>query len=159
MEAGWIAPKLYFLEYIEKKNGVEQIKYHLKGKWIPKDQLSLEAFETMMEGRTVQIQASRDFKRIHVNRNTQQQQCENFSIAKLDVLTKTINKKGWNGRHFIGNASVPFYHHSTRWMASTWLLFLQCKRTSWLRWREVTNQQNLSPHIHTHSLHSFNSIE
>ena len=111
--AGWIAPKLYFLEYVEKRNDVEQIKYHLKGKGIPKDQLSLEAFEEMMEGRTIRVQANRDFKRIHVNRNAKQQQCENFSIAKLDALTKTINNTAWNGRYFVGNASVPFYHHST----------------------------------------------
>ena len=84
---------MYFLEYVEKKNGVEQIKYHLKGKGIPKDQLSLEAFEAMMEGRSIQVQANRDFKRIHVSRNTQQQHCENLSIAKLDALTKTINKR------------------------------------------------------------------
>jgi hypothetical protein len=45
---GWIAPKLYFLEYVEKIDGVEQIKYHLKGKGIPKEQLTLEMFETML---------------------------------------------------------------------------------------------------------------
>jgi hypothetical protein len=109
---GWIAPKLYFLEYVEKKNGKEDIKYHLRGKGIPKEQLSLETFERMMKGQPIQVQVSRDFKRIHVNRNSQQKECENFSIAKLDALTKTINKSQWNGRHFIENASVPLYHHS-----------------------------------------------
>ena len=70
----------------------------------------------MMEGRAIQVEAQRDFKRIHVNRNTQQQHCENFSIAKLDALTKTINKASWKGRCFIDNASVPFYHHSTNYL-------------------------------------------
>ena len=42
---GWIAPKLYFLEYVEKTEGTESIKYHLKGKGIPKEQLSMEMFE------------------------------------------------------------------------------------------------------------------
>ena len=110
---GWIAPKLYFLEYVEKKNGKEDIKYHLRGKGIPKEQLSLEMFEDMMKGKPIQVQVSRDFKRIHVNRNLQQKECENFSIAKLDVLIKTINQTQWKGRHFIENASVPLYHHST----------------------------------------------
>ena len=109
---GWIAPKLYFLEYVEKKNGEEHIKYHLRGKGIPKEQLSLETFERMMKGQAIEVQVSRDFKRIHVNRNSNQKECENFTIAKLEALTKTINKTHWKGRHFIENASVPMYHIS-----------------------------------------------
>ena len=107
---GWIAPKLYFLEYVEKKDGKEILKYHLRGKGIPKEQLSVETFEEMMRGQPIQVQVNRDFKRIHVNRNSQQKECENFSIAKLDALTKTINKTKWNGRYFINNSSVPLYH-------------------------------------------------
>jgi hypothetical protein len=101
------------LEYVEKKNGKENVKYHLSGKGIPKEQLSLETFERMMKGQSIQVQVSRDFKRIHVNRNSKQMQCQNFSIAKLEALTKTINKTLWKGRHFIDNASVPMYHNST----------------------------------------------
>ena len=107
---GWIAPKLYFLEYVEKKNDQENIKYHFRGKGIPKEQLCLETFERMMKGESIQVQVNRDFKRIHVNRNSKQKQCENFTIAKLEALLKVINKNPWKGRHFIDNASVPLYH-------------------------------------------------
>ena len=106
----WIAPKLYFLEYVEKQNGKEQIKYHFRGKGIPKEQLSLKLFERMLKGDAIKVEVGRDFKRIHVNRTSKQQECENFSIVKLDALTKTINKTLWKGRHFIDNASIPLYH-------------------------------------------------
>jgi hypothetical protein len=62
---GWIAPKLYFLEYVEKKGDLEEIKYHLRGKGIPTDQLTLEMFHTMMAGKSIKIEMQRNFKRIH----------------------------------------------------------------------------------------------
>ena len=83
---GWIAPKLYFLEYVEKIDGAEQIKYHLKGKGIPKEQLTLDMFESMLTGNSIKIEMQRDFKRINVNRNSKQKQIDNFSIIKLDIL-------------------------------------------------------------------------
>ena len=101
------------MEFVEKKNGEEKIKYHLRGKGIPKKQLSLETVERMMKGQSIQVQVSRDFKRIHVNRNSKQKECDNFTIAKLEALTKVINKTQWNGRYFIENASVPFNHISS----------------------------------------------
>ena len=36
---GWIAPKLYFLEYVERSG---EIKYHFRGKGVPKDKLNIE---------------------------------------------------------------------------------------------------------------------
>jgi hypothetical protein len=109
---GWIAPKLYFLEYVEKTNELEQIKYHLKGKGIPKEQLTLEMFESMLTGSSIKIEMQRDFKQINVNRNSKQKDVDNFSIIKLDALEKHINNVEWKGRHFVGNSSVPLYHHS-----------------------------------------------
>ena len=109
---GWIAPKLYFLEYVEKSNGTELIKYHLKGKGIPKEQLTLDMFESMLTGNSIKIEMQRDFKRIHVNKNSKQQKIDNFSIIKLDALEKHINTVQWKGRHFVGNSSVPLYHNS-----------------------------------------------
>jgi hypothetical protein len=110
---GWIAPKLYFLEYVEKVNGAEQIKYHLKGKGIPKEQLTLDMFESMLTGNSIKIEMQRDFKRINVNRNSKQRQIDNFSIVKLDALEKHINTVQWKGRYFVGNSSVPLCHQST----------------------------------------------
>ncbi len=92
---GWIAPKLYFLEYVEKTNELEQIKYHLKGKGIPKEQLTLEMFESMLSGKSITIEMQRDFKRINVNRNSKQKDVDNFSIIKLDALEKQINSVQW----------------------------------------------------------------
>jgi DNA polymerase type B, organellar and viral len=109
---GWIAPKLYFFEYVEKKDGKEVIKYHLKGKGIPKDQLTIEMFESMMSGKSVNVEMERNFKRINVNRNSKQQNIDNFSILKLESLNKCINSTPWTGRHFIGNNSVPNHHRS-----------------------------------------------
>ena len=65
-----------------------------------------------MKGESIKIEMSRDFKRIHVNKNSAQQDYENFSILKLDALVKEINAKPWQGRHFYENGSVPFGHHS-----------------------------------------------
>ena len=111
---GWIAPKLYFLEYVEKWEDHEEIKYHLRGKGIPKDQLNVDMFESMMLGNSITIDMQRDFKRINVNRSSKQQQVDNFSILKLDSLEKQINTVQWKGRHFIGNDSVPLFHASIK---------------------------------------------
>ena len=100
---GWIAPKLYFLEYVEKIGDVVEI---------PKSQLSVELFEQMMKGNSIKIEMSRDYKRIHVNKNSSQIDYENFSILKLDALVKEINTKPWQGRHFYQNGSVPFGNSS-----------------------------------------------
>lgn len=112
LSGGWIAPKLYFLEYVEKKGDSVEIKYHLRGKGVPKDQLTMEMFEQMLSGDSIKIPMNRDFKRIHVNRNSKQKQIENFSILKLGAIVKEINKTPWKGRHFYKNGSVPFYHRA-----------------------------------------------
>ena len=109
---GWIAPKLYFLEYTEKQGDSVSIKYHLRGKGVPKNMLTLEMFEQMMKGESISIEMSRDFKRIHVNKNSKQQEIENFSILKLESIYKEINSNPWSGRHFYANASVPHGHNS-----------------------------------------------
>ncbi|KAI3655384.1 hypothetical protein MP638_003990, partial [Amoeboaphelidium occidentale] len=57
---GWVAPKLYFLEYVEKQGDVEEIKYHLRGK-----------------GKSITIDILRDFKRVNVNRSSKQQLIDN----------------------------------------------------------------------------------
>jgi hypothetical protein len=53
---GWVVPKLYSLEYVKKKDGKEALKYHLKSKGIPKDQLTIEMFESMMSGKSVNLE-------------------------------------------------------------------------------------------------------
>lgn len=106
---GWIAPKLYFLEYVNEEG---EIKYHLCGKGITKDQLNIENFKLMMQGESIKVEMQRDFKRVNLNKSSKQQNVENFSILKLDALTKQINSTPWKGRHFIGNSSVPHNHHS-----------------------------------------------
>jgi hypothetical protein len=109
---GWIAPKLYFLEYVEKIGDVTEIKYHLRGKGVPKNHLTVEMFETMMSGKSMKIEMPRDFKRINVTRNSKQKDVDNFSILKLDALVKHINVVLWKGRHFFEKGSVPHYHSS-----------------------------------------------
>ncbi len=109
---GWIAPKLYFLEYAEKIGDVVEIHYHLRGKGIPKSQLTVDMFEQMMKGKSIKIEMSRDFKRLHVNKNSSQKDYENFSILKLDSLIKEINTNPWRGRHFYQKGSVSFGHFS-----------------------------------------------
>jgi hypothetical protein len=109
---GWIAPKLYFLEYAEKHGDTEEIKYHLRGKGIPKSQLNMDMFESMMLGKSITVEMHRDFKRVNVNRSSKQQLIENFTILKLDSLAKQINTVRWEGRYFIGNDSVPHFHAS-----------------------------------------------
>ncbi len=109
---GWIAPKLYFLEYVEKIGDLSEIKYHLRGKGIPKDQLTMEMFTTMMSGKSIKIEMQRDFKRIHVSRNSKQKEVDNFSIVKLEAIGKQINTVPWLGRHFHENGSVPLNHKS-----------------------------------------------
>jgi hypothetical protein len=111
---GWIAPKLYFLEYVEKREDNEEIKYHMRGKGIRKDQLNVDMFEAMMLGNSIKVDMQRDFKRINVNRSSKQQQVDNFSILKLDSLEKQINTVQWKGRHFVGNDSVPLFHASIK---------------------------------------------
>jgi len=52
------------LEYVENDDEGGKIKYHFRGKGIPKDQLSLGIFEEMMNGLSIKIEMNRDFKRI-----------------------------------------------------------------------------------------------
>jgi hypothetical protein len=98
--------------HAEKSQDSEEVKYHLRGKGIPKDQLTMEMFEEMMAGKSIKIEMQRNFKRIHVNKNSKQKAVENFSILQLDALEKQINSIPWKGRHFVGNSSVPIYHNS-----------------------------------------------
>ena len=77
-----------------------------------KDHLTVEMFETMMTGKSMKIEMPRDFKRIHVNRNSKQNDVDNFSILQLDVLVKHINTVPWKGRYFFEKGSVPLYHNS-----------------------------------------------
>ena len=112
MYGGWIAPKLYFLEYVEKIGELKEIKYHLRGEGIPKHQLTMEMFTTMMSGKSIKIEMQRDFKRIHVSRNSKQKEVDNFSIIKLEAIGKQINTVPWLGRHFHENGSVPLNHKS-----------------------------------------------
>eukprot|EP00835_Amoeboradix_gromovi_P002678 NODE_156_length_16689_cov_0.273960.p11 type:complete len:111 gc:universal NODE_156_length_16689_cov_0.273960:13500-13168(-) len=107
-------PKLYFLEYVEKCEDHEEIKYHLRGKGIPKDQLNVDMFESMMLGNSIKIDMQRDFRRINVNRSSKQQLVDIFSILKLDSLEKQINTVQWKGRYFVGNDSVPLFHASIK---------------------------------------------
>ena len=72
----------------------------------------MEMFKGMMAGKSVKIEMQRNFKRIHVNRNSKQRGVENFSILQLDALGKQINTVPWKGRHFVGNSSVPLHHSS-----------------------------------------------
>jgi hypothetical protein len=114
LHGGWIAPKLYFLEYAEKLDDHEEIKYHLRCKGIPKDQLNKDMFESMMLGNSIKIDIQRDFKRINVNRSSKQQHVDNSSILKLDSMEMQINTVQWKGRHFEGNDSVPLFHASIK---------------------------------------------
>ncbi len=112
LSGGWIAPKLYFLEYAEKKDNEVSIKYHFRGKGIPKNKLTLDMFEKMMGGDSIKVEMTRDFQKVHINKNSNQKDVENFSILKLESIYKEINSTPWSGRHFDGNSSVPHGHSS-----------------------------------------------
>ena len=106
---------LYYLEYVEKSG---EIKCHLRGKGVPKDKLTIELFEQMMKGEAVRIEMTRDFKRIHVNKNTKQKEVENFSILKLESIFKEINKHhgvvdtftSWDLSHMV---TAPYIKYKT----------------------------------------------
>ena len=53
-------------------------------------------FESTLTGSSIKIEMQRDFKRINVNRNSKQQQIDNFSIIKLDALEKHIKVHGYD---------------------------------------------------------------
>jgi hypothetical protein len=97
---GWIAPKLYFLEYVQK----------CEDQGIPKDKLNVDMFESIMLGEAIKIDMQRDFKCINVNRSS----IDNFSILKLNSLEKQINTDQGKGRHFVGDNSVPLFHASIK---------------------------------------------
>ena len=86
----------------------------MRGKGIPKDQLNVDMYESMMLGNSITIDMQRNFKRINVNRSSKQQEVDNFSILKLDSLENQINAVKWKGRHFVGNDSVPHFHASIK---------------------------------------------
>ena len=54
-------------------------KYHLKREGIPKEQLTLDMFESMLTGNLIKIEMQRDFKRNNVNRNSKQKQIDRCS--------------------------------------------------------------------------------
>jgi hypothetical protein len=55
----------------------------LRGNGIPKDQLNVDMFESMILGKSIKIDMQRDFKRVNISRSSKQQQVDNFSILKL----------------------------------------------------------------------------
>lgn len=111
----WIAPKLYMLEYVKK--GSTEIHHHFRGKGLNKDALAVEAFEKMDRGDSLENVRDFQMKKIHIKRNSKQQDIPQFSIVhyskKNDTdksrLTRVVNSKAWDGRNFIdGNNSIPW---------------------------------------------------
>ena len=110
----WIAPKLYMLEYIKK--GDKTIHYHFRGKGLNKDSLNVKAFEDMDAGKSLTNVRDFQMKKVHVKRNSKQQDIPQFSIVhyskdnELDLtrLTRTVNTTLWDGREFKDNSSIPW---------------------------------------------------
>lgn len=102
----WIAPKLYMLEYIKK--GSPKLHYHFRGKGLSTAKLTVEIFESMDRGGS--LTNTRDFqmKKIHIKRNSNQQNVEPFSILHMKDVSKVVNKTAWTGRNFTGNSSIPW---------------------------------------------------
>ena len=103
------------LEYVVK--GSRESKYHFRGKGLNTNDLSTEVFEKMDAGDSLTNIRNFQMKKIHINRNSKQQDIPQFSIVHYskdreeDVsrLTKIVNATKWNGRHFIdNNSSIPF---------------------------------------------------
>jgi hypothetical protein len=105
----WIRPKCYMLEYVER--GSNELHYHFRGAGLNKKDLSVGAYEWMSKGRSISTMREFQFKKVHLNRNSNQKNIPYFSVVKREALDtqKLYNQVQWNGRLFIdGNNSVPF---------------------------------------------------
>lgn len=104
-KAIYISPKLYSLE---KSDGSS----HLRGKGIDNKKLTTAIFDKMREGKAITLERDFQMKKIHVNKNSKQENIDNFSILHItgSKTARTINTKKWSGRQWIGNESLPFGH-------------------------------------------------
>jgi hypothetical protein len=102
----WIAPKLYMLEYVKK--GDKSIHYHFRGKGLNTDSLNVESFEKMNSGGCLKNVREFQMKKVHIKRNSKQQDIPQFSIIHLKDIAKTVNTTKWAGRNFTENVSIPW---------------------------------------------------
>ena len=100
----WISPKLYALEYVMPDNSVH---YHLRAKGISNDKMSFDKYIQMLKGEELEIVKDFQMKKIHLKRNSKQQDIANFSILHQTDLSKKLNRVPWDGRVFFNSqASV-----------------------------------------------------
>lgn len=108
----WIAPKLYMLEYIKKDHASESF-YHFRGKGLNKEDLTVQQFNDMANGKALSNTRKFQMKKVHIKKNSKQTTIPTFSILHYSKdtdpsrLTRVVNSKPWDGRRFIGNDSLP----------------------------------------------------
>jgi hypothetical protein len=103
----WIAPKLYMLEYL--KRGSNEVHIHMKGKGLPSESLTVEAFENMYKGESFTSVKNFQMKRVGVKLTSFEKAdgINQFCILFNENISKTVNINKWAGRTFTGNDSVP----------------------------------------------------
>lgn len=120
--AYFIAPKLYYCEYITRDNVIKQ-KIACKGGRIDSpnrpDKMDVKTFrryelkavrdqyKQMYAGKSLDIDG-KQFRRhfLNINKKDKERGIDIFSIT-IDQTTKTLNGKGWEGRDWYGNYSLP----------------------------------------------------
>jgi len=141
MRGIWIAPKLYMLEFItsdscnkiNKKDkelvnkgqcdiriiGDKKFYYTYRGKGVPTDNLNVEAFEKMKDGKIINgvknytFSTQRDFQmkknNVRLNKPQLEAKIDYFSITHLTgkETERILNKKPWNGREWKVSGSIP----------------------------------------------------
>jgi hypothetical protein len=108
LRAFYISPKLYMLEYVIDDS--KKLHYHFRGKGVPAEDLNEQLFAWMDSGKSVTTARDFQIKRIRIKRNSAQRHLDPFSLLHYswEKTLRNINTKGWEGRFFIGNDSLPF---------------------------------------------------
>jgi uncharacterized protein YprB with RNaseH-like and TPR domain len=112
IRAFWIAPKLYYLEYIvlDKHDGTMKKFFHFRGKGVQTSNLNEQMFEWMNDGKAVLTTRDFQMKRITTKRNSTQFNFDCFSIVHLPWFKtgRFLNENPWKGRLFVDeNSSLP----------------------------------------------------
>lgn len=110
IQAFWIAPKLYCLEYVIIEDGKMKKCFHFRGKGVKTESLDAEMFQRLHQGDSCLVFRDFQMKRIGTRRNATELIHDCFSVVHKDWFQtgRLLNDNPWNGRHFFHNESVPF---------------------------------------------------
>jgi hypothetical protein len=110
LRAIWLAPKTYYLEYVDSKKPFE-IQIKKKSKGVKSDKLKYEDFLKMLQSEQTKKIESEIIKKVGLNEsNIRKEKREPFSILSIPN-DRYFLKELWKGRQFTENhfnCSVPF---------------------------------------------------